>query len=1261
MNEMPQRIVRPFTPSLLNDQEFKVYEPELKEVFRVDGITNVAISGPFGAGKTSVMSTWEASKEGSSHKYLHLSLANFKSSDFANDDKGVAEGDIEKMLLNQLVHKVKPWRVPKSRFKTTASGRWSVVAPTAVALIAVGLLALGLAELDWFRAQLAQGFEVSYVSLFLPWIVPAAIFVSFLALRSPFKGLVKRVNLGGNEIELFDEKSSAFNRYMDDILYLLNSSGCDVVVIEDLDRFERLDVFEGLREINILLNSKRRRGLLVTLRKRGGVWAKLLKFRRRADEPIRFFYLVRDDMFTSADRTKFFDLIIPVIPFMDRSNAADVLVLRLAEAGITIDLSFANELSLYLNDPRVLDDVVNNAGHVKAALFDGDGEELKDGDAERIVAMSVYKALFPGDYADLQAGKGCVKYYLDKRREVVDVRRAEISEEVVKLRQRLESITAQGKYNADELSLLYMTESSYDDVANRGPYYGRPDLLRMSPTERVESIRADNGMSSRFDELVGELTAKDPVFAARHKEALRAPDRESKAISGRISELEEEFAELSRTSFSELAASLGQVGRENLFAFPAEGEYPKGQEGTFARMALVRKSQNFGMIEYLLCSGCINDSYERYMSNFYPTSVSSADREVLRQIVQHSPTDPMYEFDRPGASARKLSVDRFAQANARIFSLCHELLADESLGSRRDRFFESASRDGDYRFAFLYVASRYGDAETLRSLEAAWPGSIAESISKFGEDEGNARIVCQKILVSAPDLLAGESLRASIRDFASSDARFLHPRIPIEGSMGRQLERIGYSAESLDIEGSHEETLAEVYSRGLFEPDASLVFNLMKSQHPSYEALEGAQLSNELAAHGDWPARKKADARPVEYLESAIAEFGVLEDSEESVAWLANKPEVLAQDGLIDRYAAVLKGATILDAGVIKDGDALETLALKGKVARTGRNILTIYAANGNVVTESVTRLVNGGDVPDDLTFDNEDGIVEDADFLLDLGRSEGVGEKAFSNVASGYGEVYDDLSAEDLPLGAAKALAAAGCVGMTSENLSLYARCYHPALVDLAASDVGGYVELVLDEDEPTCEFDEEVARSLMYDADPSPSLVRLVGGFESPQKIDPNHYPEDVNAAIIERCFDESDLGVLGETYEFATTEVLKGAVEQKCTELIDSIIREEVDLPMELRLKLLSNPDIDERRKERIVAIGCGSYSVEDYGIMFSAAGMEGYRLALLGKGRYFVDGNDDAESILLDLERMGLISSFKSDGEGRYRVHATRRNK
>ena len=31
------------------------------------------------------------------------------------------------------------------------------------------------------------------------------------------------------------------------------------------------------------------------------------------DKPLRFFYLVRDDIFVSKDRTKFFDYIVPIL------------------------------------------------------------------------------------------------------------------------------------------------------------------------------------------------------------------------------------------------------------------------------------------------------------------------------------------------------------------------------------------------------------------------------------------------------------------------------------------------------------------------------------------------------------------------------------------------------------------------------------------------------------------------------------------------------------------------------------------------------------------------------------------------------------------------------------------------------------------------------------------------------------------------------------------------------------------------------------
>ncbi|MFR1060991.1 MAG: hypothetical protein ACLSEY_11185 [Enterocloster sp.] len=38
------------------------------------------------------------------------------------------------------------------------------------------------------------------------------------------------------------------------------------------------------------------------------------------------FYLLRDDIFVSKDRTKFFDYIVPVVPVVDGSNSYDQFI-----------------------------------------------------------------------------------------------------------------------------------------------------------------------------------------------------------------------------------------------------------------------------------------------------------------------------------------------------------------------------------------------------------------------------------------------------------------------------------------------------------------------------------------------------------------------------------------------------------------------------------------------------------------------------------------------------------------------------------------------------------------------------------------------------------------------------------------------------------------------------------------------------------------------------------------------------------------------
>lgn len=69
---------------------------------------------------------------------------------------------------------------------------------------------------------------------------------------------------------------------MDEILYLFRNADVDAIVFEDIDRYDNNIIFSKLREINDLINNKDK------------------------SRPIRFLYLIRDDIFTSKDRTKFF-------------------------------------------------------------------------------------------------------------------------------------------------------------------------------------------------------------------------------------------------------------------------------------------------------------------------------------------------------------------------------------------------------------------------------------------------------------------------------------------------------------------------------------------------------------------------------------------------------------------------------------------------------------------------------------------------------------------------------------------------------------------------------------------------------------------------------------------------------------------------------------------------------------------------------------------------------------------------------------------
>ena len=177
-----------------------------------------------------------------------------------------------------------------------------------------------------------------------------------------------------------NDKSSKYDsfcdNYLDEILYIFENCKINVIVFEDIDRFEMRVIFERLREINILLNER--------LKKKNKV--------------IIFCYLVRDDIFSSVDRVKFFDFIIPVIPVMNGSNIYEIFSIYFIKFNINNYL--IKEVCKYISDIRMLKNIYN-----EFLIYNKKVNKYINPDYNQILSIVIYKNLFPKDFNDFNLNK----------------------------------------------------------------------------------------------------------------------------------------------------------------------------------------------------------------------------------------------------------------------------------------------------------------------------------------------------------------------------------------------------------------------------------------------------------------------------------------------------------------------------------------------------------------------------------------------------------------------------------------------------------------------------------------------------------------------------------------------------------------------------------------------------------------------------------------------------------------------------------------
>jgi len=505
----------------LRDKPIGIYRDALDFVFENDDLRNIALSGAYSAGKSSVLESYKTNH--TDKKFLHISLAHFNEVKVDSDNESeqnakvqadedkepkVKESVLEGKILNQLIHQINTNRIPQTNFKIK---RRTSVAHFVLSTLMILLLSLSVFHIVFFSAQVKFVSEISsewlkpflqffagtnslLISGSICFIIFGMLLFNVIKLQTN-KGIFKKISANKVEIEIFEKNDdSYFDKYLNEVLYLFDQSQADVIVFEDMDRYNANRIFERLREVNTLLNAQRRKHSEMRLTNR-------LIGREISYRPLRFFYLLRDDIFVSKDRTKFFDFIIPVVPVVDSSNSYDQFIAHMKEGGIfeLFDESFLQQLSLYIDDMRILKNIYNEFTVYYSRL---NTTELKP---NKMLAIIAYKNLFPRDFSDLQLGKGFVSTLFKSRDKIVEDSIAEIDSRIEAIKAKMESAQNEHLESISEVDRVYETQLSNLQNQISYNYDNRAQSQKqLAELQKVIAGRKEN-IKNKTDEKVDEF------------------------------------------------------------------------------------------------------------------------------------------------------------------------------------------------------------------------------------------------------------------------------------------------------------------------------------------------------------------------------------------------------------------------------------------------------------------------------------------------------------------------------------------------------------------------------------------------------------------------------------------------------------------------------------------------------------------------------------------------------------------------------------
>ena len=610
---------------------------ELNDVLSIAGkehIRNIALTGPFGSGKSSVLITL-MEDFANEHKFLPISLATLQANEeqIASDEKQdtsaeLTDGEKEKRIenlnrkieysiLQQIIYREKTRTVPNSRFRKIVhlSNRELIIYPLYCVLTLVCFLILfepNFARVDSIYDFFSWGstWNTIFDLAASAWLLFALYVIARYVFKSYSNSKLNKLNLKEGEIEIIED-NSIFNKHLDEILYFFQVTEYNVVIIEDLDRFGTPNIFLKLRELNQLINESKIVGRHIT-----------------------FVYAIKDDIFKDEERTKFFDFITTVIPVINPSNSKDKLKSALEAKGCGndgISDEDLSEMAFFIQDMRILTNIVNEYKQYRDKLCEASDFQLNK---TKLLGMIVYKNYYPQDFALLHRREGKIYKCISSKSNFIPLALKAIEESENALSKKEQIFKQDANLSKTDLRRLFLfklwNKLSYKpfSVYIKDAYYSFEQIAKNEVV--FDNLLITNQISYQYYYGYGGALSTSQTID------FKQIDNEIN-YSKRI-----ELIENGSTYFSKERRRIQQekIKAKSLRLKDLIKKYKLGETDKYKSFGLTP------MMNVFVRRGYLDEDYYDYISYFYEGMVSLSDRELLLSMKIEEGQSYEYHIDK---------------------------------------------------------------------------------------------------------------------------------------------------------------------------------------------------------------------------------------------------------------------------------------------------------------------------------------------------------------------------------------------------------------------------------------------------------------------------------------------------------------------------------------------------------------------------------------------------------------------------------------